>query len=72
MRVADSLENPAGPSLPRASPDVRPVRPLVVPLTLDLMRFPLQVAIIAGNFELAEYIKNHKETDIGEWARRVP
>lgn len=29
----------------------------------------LQVAIIAGNFELAEYIKNHKETDIGEWAR---
>lgn len=26
----------------------------------------LQVAIIAGNFELAEYIKNHKETDIGE------
>ncbi|CAM4576957.1 unnamed protein product [Caretta caretta] len=23
-----------------------------------------QVAIIAGNFELAEYIKNHKETDI--------
>jgi hypothetical protein len=28
----------------------------------------LQVAIIAGNFELAEYIKNHKETDIGEWA----
>lgn len=24
----------------------------------------LQVAIIAGNFELAEYIKNHKETDI--------
>lgn len=30
----------------------------------------LQVAIIAGNFELAEYIKNHKETDIGEYARR--
>lgn len=29
---------------------------------------PFQVAIIAGNFELAEYIKNHKETDIGEWA----
>lgn len=26
----------------------------------------LQVAIIAGNFELAEYIKSHKETDIGE------
>ncbi|XP_004441133.1 PREDICTED: SH3 and multiple ankyrin repeat domains protein 2 [Ceratotherium simum simum] len=25
---------------------------------------PFQVAIIAGNFELAEYIKNHKETDI--------
>lgn len=29
----------------------------------------LQVAIIAGNFELAEYIKSHKETDIGRWAR---
>lgn len=28
----------------------------------------LQVAIIAGNFELAEYIKSHKETDIGRWA----
>ncbi|EPY88597.1 SH3 and multiple ankyrin repeat domains protein 3-like protein [Camelus ferus] len=27
---------------------------------------PFQVAIIAGNFELAEYIKNHKETDVGE------
>ncbi|TRY75988.1 hypothetical protein DNTS_010894 [Danionella cerebrum] len=26
---------------------------------------PFQVAIIAGNFELAELIKNHKETDIG-------
>lgn len=26
-----------------------------------------QVAIIAGNFELAELIKNHKETDIGKW-----
>lgn len=25
---------------------------------------PFQVAIIAGNFELAEYIKSHKETDI--------
>lgn len=25
-----------------------------------------QVAIIAGNFELAELIKNHKESDIGE------
>uniref|UniRef100_A0A8C8S295 SH3 and multiple ankyrin repeat domains 2 n=1 Tax=Pelusios castaneus TaxID=367368 RepID=A0A8C8S295_9SAUR len=25
---------------------------------------PFQVAIIAGNFELAEYIKNHKKTDI--------
>nr|XP_060621261.1 SH3 and multiple ankyrin repeat domains protein 2 isoform X6 [Anolis sagrei ordinatus] len=25
---------------------------------------PFQVAIIAGNFELGEYIKNHKETDI--------
>lgn len=26
----------------------------------------LQVAVIAGNFELAEYIKSHKETDIGK------
>lgn len=26
----------------------------------------LQVAIIAGNFELAEYIKNHREADIGK------
>ncbi|XP_043938018.1 SH3 and multiple ankyrin repeat domains protein 1-like [Protopterus annectens] len=25
---------------------------------------PFQVAIIAGNFELAEFIKNHRETDI--------
>lgn len=30
---------------------------------------PSQVAIIAGNFELAEYIKNHKETDVGEWRK---
>lgn len=28
--------------------------------------FSHQVAIIAGNFELAELIKNHKESDIGE------
>lgn len=28
-----------------------------------------QVAIIAGNFELAELIKNHKETDIGKRQR---
>ncbi|KAJ1066210.1 hypothetical protein K5549_018447, partial [Capra hircus] len=27
---------------------------------------PFQVAIIAGNFELAEYIKNHKETDVAD------
>lgn len=27
---------------------------------------PSQVAIIAGNFELAELIKNHKDSDIGE------
>lgn len=44
----------------------------LVPLqpTLNSLWFPRQVAIIAGNFELAEYIKNHKETDVGEWARR--
>lgn len=27
----------------------------------------LKVAIIAGNFELAEIIKNHKDTDIGKF-----
>lgn len=26
-----------------------------------------QVAIIAGNFELAEIIKTHKESDVGEF-----
>lgn len=36
-------------------------RPLPLP-----PRLCLQVAIIAGNFELAELIKNHKQTDIGE------
>lgn len=35
-------------------------------LCFFLVCFSLQVAIIAGNFELAELIKNHKETDIGE------
>lgn len=39
---------------------------MAVQLTLNSVIFTLQVAIIAGNFELAEYIKNHKETDIGE------
>lgn len=38
---------------------------IVLQVTLNVI-FTLQVAIIAGNFELAEYIKNHKETDIGE------
>lgn len=35
----------------------------------------LQVAIIAGNFELAELIKKHKDSDIGEFcsaSNRVP
>lgn len=27
----------------------------------------LQVAIIAGNFDLAEIIKVHKASDVGEW-----
>ena len=31
-----------------------------------IIDFFLQVAIIAGNFELAELVKNHKETDIGK------
>lgn len=35
---------------------------IAIPLSLSLS----QVAIIAGNFELAELVKNHKETDIGE------
>lgn len=35
------------------------------PSSLSIYFF-LQVAIIAGNFELAELIKNHKETDIGK------
>lgn len=30
-----------------------------------------QVAIIAGNFELAELIKNHKETDIGKRKKHI-
>lgn len=30
-----------------------------------------KVAIIAGNFELAEFIKNHKEADIGEFIFKV-
>ncbi|XP_036076305.1 SH3 and multiple ankyrin repeat domains protein 2 isoform X2 [Rousettus aegyptiacus] len=32
---------------------------------------PFQVAIIAGNFELAEYIKSHKETDVAPF-REAP
>lgn len=27
-----------------------------------------QVAIIAGNFDLAEIIKVHKSSDVGEWS----
>lgn len=38
----------------------------LLPLFLSACLFSLQVAIIAGNFELAELIKNHKETDIGK------
>lgn len=30
-------------------------------------RLPPQVAIIAGNFELAEVIKTHKDSDVGEF-----
>ncbi|CAF91616.1 unnamed protein product, partial [Tetraodon nigroviridis] len=32
---------------------------------------PSQVAIIAGNFELAELIKKHKDSDIGEFCSRL-
>lgn len=28
-----------------------------------------QVAVIAGNFELGELIRNHREQDVGEWGR---
>lgn len=35
---------------------------------LPFMSSPLsQVAIIAGNFELAEVIKTHKDSDVGEF-----
>lgn len=35
---------------------------------LDLLSSPFsQVAIIAGNFELAEVIKTHKDSDVGEF-----
>lgn len=33
---------------------------------------PLQVAVIAGNFELGELIRNHREQDVGEWAGLGP
>lgn len=36
-----------------------------------LVSLCLQVAIIAGNFELAELIKNHKATDIGEFSSSI-
>ena len=29
------------------------------------------MAIIAGNFELAELVKNHKETDVGEYLQSM-
>lgn len=32
---------------------------------------PLQVAIIAGNFDLAEIIKVHKASDVGKWTAVV-
>ncbi|TWW67582.1 hypothetical protein D4764_02G0006230 [Takifugu flavidus] len=50
---------------------------LLLSLTLLLsstytLGYPLQpVAIIAGNFELAELIKTHKETDIGEFSASI-
>lgn len=41
---------------------------LIPPLAL-----PPQVAIIAGNFELAEVIKTHKDSDVGEFcSTQVP
>lgn len=39
--------------------------PLPAPPRLD-PPFP-QVAIVAGNFELAEVIKTHKDSDVGEF-----
>lgn len=45
-------------------------RVLLMPLPSAF--FPLQVAIIAGNFELAEIIKTHKECDVGELEPLLP
>lgn len=42
------------PHLSLLSPEHPPPRPL------------LQVAVIAGNFELGELIRNHREQDVGE------
>lgn len=40
---------------------------LGIPLPLTLPApFPTQVAVIAGNFELGELIKSHRDSDVGE------
>lgn len=46
---------------------VRPVEPINKHPLPTCLSFPrLQVAIIAGNFDLAEIIKVHKTSDVGE------
>lgn len=46
--------------------------PLPVPGPPHLSMPPLQVAVIAGNFELGELIRNHREQDVGEWVGLGP
>lgn len=58
VRMAQSLQASTGSVLVRAA---------------QLSSLPLfQVAIIAGNFELAEVIKTHKESDVGEFDLSSP
>lgn len=49
---------------------VRGIQEGSCPCSLLSIYFPvplLQVAVIAGNFELGELIRNHREQDVGEW-----
>ena len=46
-----------------------PVRPIPSPGAWDTptsLSLSFQVAVIAGNFELGELIRNHREQDVGE------
>jgi hypothetical protein len=47
----------------------RGVQDATCPCSLLSIHLPgplLQVAVIAGNFELGELIRNHREQDVGE------